>query len=124
MSDRPPGGPGLERHGIHNVGQLVWTGHYTGRSPNDKFLVREPGSEGKIWWGKVNRPFDPARFDALYARLQGYLQGADLFVQDCHAGADRRYRVAIRVITERAWHSLFARVMFIQIRDPEELAAF
>ncbi len=131
----------LEQHGIKNVNQVYWnlstpalyeesirrregllahlgplvvrTGHHTGRSPNDKFIVREPSSEDKIWWGDVNRPFDLDRFRTLYLRMLAYLQGKDLFVQDCFVGADPRYRRPIRVITETAWHNLFARNMFI-----------
>ncbi|MBI2956847.1 MAG: phosphoenolpyruvate carboxykinase (ATP) [Acidobacteria bacterium] len=93
---------------------VVRTGDHTGRSPNDKFLVREPLSEKNIWWGDINRPFDPERFDALYARLCHYLQGREVFVQDCFAGADAEFRMPIRVITEKAWHSLFARNLFIR----------
>ncbi len=92
---------------------VVRTGEHTGRSPNDKFIVREPVSERHIWWGQVNRPFEPARFDALHQRVLAALQGKDLFVQDCCVGADPAYRRAIRVITETAWHSLFARTLFI-----------
>jgi phosphoenolpyruvate carboxykinase (ATP) len=99
---------------------VVRTGHHTGRSPNDKFIVREPSSENNIWWGKVNRPFDPARFDKLYARLLSYIEGRELFIQDCFAGADPVYRLPIRIITESAWHSLFSRIMFIKAK-PEEL---
>ena len=133
---------GIEQHGIHNLNDVFWnlptaalyehvirrregllchegplavtTGHHTGRSPNDKFIVREPSSEDKVWWGKVNRPFDPAKFDALYHRLLAYLQMKDLYVQDCFAGADPAYRVPIRVLTGTAWHSLFARTMFLR----------
>jgi len=140
---------GLENHGIQNVNAVYWnlstpllyeeairrregrmahlgplvvrTGQHTGRSPNDKFAVKEPTSEGNIWWGKVNRPLEPARFELLKKRMLAYLQGKDLFVQDCFAGADPQYHLPIRVITETAWHSLFARDMFIQAR-PEELA--
>ncbi|MCC6443053.1 MAG: phosphoenolpyruvate carboxykinase [Armatimonadetes bacterium] len=138
---------GLEHHGITNVGNVYWnlvtpalydevvrrregviahlgplvvrTGHHTGRSPNDKFVVREPSSEDKIWWGKVNQPLDETRFDRLYHRLQAYLQGRDLFVQDCYVGADPEYRVPVRVITQYAWHNLFARNLFIRIPHTE-----
>ena len=144
-----PSSYGLENHGIQNVSEQYWnlptprlyeqaiqrhegllahhgpivvrTGHHTGRSPNDKFIVREPSSEHNIWWGEVNRPFDPERFDALYLRLLAYLQGREVFVQDCFAGADPKFRIPIRIITEYAWHSLFARNMFILPR-PDELA--
>jgi phosphoenolpyruvate carboxykinase (ATP) len=76
--------------------------------------VREASSADKIWWGKVNRPMDPGTFAAIHRRLLAYWQGRDLFVQDCFAGADPEYRLPIRVITETAWHSLFARNMFVR----------
>jgi phosphoenolpyruvate carboxykinase (ATP) len=103
---------------------VVRTGQYTGRSAKDKFIVREPSSEGKIWWGEHNKPFDPEHFDQLKIRLQAYLQGRDIFVQDCYAGADPDYRLKLRVITENAWHSMFARDMFLREFDPEVLAHF
>jgi phosphoenolpyruvate carboxykinase (ATP) len=107
---------------IAHLGPLVVsTGRYTGRSPNDKFIVEEPSSADKVWWGKVNRPFDTERFERLYGRVRAYLRGKDLFVQDCFVGADPTYRLPIRVVSELAWHSLFARNLFIQA-DPEELA--
>jgi phosphoenolpyruvate carboxykinase (ATP) len=93
---------------------VVRTGNHTGRSPNDKFIVREPSCVDKIWWGKVNRPMEPENYERLRLRMLAYLQGKDVFVQDCFAGADPAYRLPIRVITETAWHSLFARNMFIQ----------
>ena len=89
------------------------TGSHTGRSPNDKFIVREASSESHVAWGKVNRAIDGKSFDGILSRLQAYLKGKELFVQDCYAGADPAYRLPIRVITERAWHNLFARHMFI-----------
>ncbi len=100
---------------------VVRTGHHTGRSPRDKFIVKEQSSQEKIWWGKENKPFEMARFDALYHRLLAYLQGKDIFIQDCYAGADPHYRIPIRIITENAWHNLFARNMFIQIHDEDKL---
>jgi len=100
---------------------IVRTGSYTGRSPNDKFMVKEPSSENNIWWGSVNRPFKQSDFDNIFMRLKAYLQGDDVFVQDCYLGADKKLRIPLRVITEYAWHSLFARNMFVQIRDQEEL---
>ena len=99
------------------------TGAHTGRAPNDKFIVEEPGSRDDIWWDDVNRPIAAERFSALHERLRGYFRGRDVFVQDCFAGADPEYRLAIRVITEQAWHSLFARNMFLQ-PPPAELAVF
>ena len=101
---------------------VVKTGHYTGRLPKDKFFVKEPSSEAKIWWGKVNRPFEPAKFDALKQRVSAYLQGKDLFIEDCYAGADTNYRLPIRIITEKASYALFARTMFIREMDAQKLA--
>ncbi len=100
---------------------VVRTGHHTGRSPDDKFIVKEESSQKKVWWGKSNKPFEAERFNSLYHRLLAYLQGKDIYIQDCYAGADLRYCVPIRIITEYAWHNLFARNMFIQIQDEDEL---
>jgi phosphoenolpyruvate carboxykinase (ATP) len=99
---------------------VVRTGEHTGRSPNDKFVVKEPSSEDKVWWGPVNKAMAAERFASLQHRLLAYLQGKDLFIQDCFAGADPAYRLPIRVITETAWHNLFARSMFIQAKAGEE----
>jgi phosphoenolpyruvate carboxykinase (ATP) len=107
---------------IAHLGPLVVrTGTYTGRSPHDKFIVREPSSEEQIWWGPENKPFEPENFDRVYARMTAYLQGKSIYVQDCYAGADKDYHIPIRVITEEAWHSLFARNLFIQVKDAQEL---
>ncbi len=100
---------------------VVRTGSFTGRSPNDKFIVKEPTSEHEIWWGDVNRPFSEEKFNQIWYRMQAYLQGNDIFVQDCYVGADEKHRIPLRVITEYAWHSLFARNMFIRILDEDEL---
>jgi phosphoenolpyruvate carboxykinase (ATP) len=98
-------------------GQLVVeTGKHTGRSPNDKFFVREPGSETHIDW-TVNKPVDAAKFDALLERTGAYLSGKDVFSLDCHVGADPRYRLPVRIISEYAWQSLFARDLFIDDAD-------
>lgn len=133
---------GLDHHGIHNLNTIYWnlptprlyeeiiarregrvahlgplvirTGHHTGRSPNDKFIVREPGSEEMVWWSEGNKGLSPEHFNTLWLRLLAYLQGKDVFVQDCFAGAHPEYRVPIRIITETAWHNLFARNLFIQ----------
>lgn len=96
------------------------TGKHTARSANDKFVVKEPTTEEKIWWGQYNRPMSPDKFNDLYNRLQGFLQGRDVFVQDCYAGADPNYRMPIRMITELAWHSHFVRNMFILPKTNEE----
>jgi phosphoenolpyruvate carboxykinase (ATP) len=139
---------GLENHGLSNLRMAYWnlptealieeitfrrearitrlgaivanTGKHTARSANDKFVVRESSTEDKIWWGEYNRPFNPDKFNDLYNRLQGFLQGRDVFVQDCYAGADPEYRLPIRVITELAWHSHFARNMFLLPATVEE----
>jgi phosphoenolpyruvate carboxykinase (ATP) len=100
------------------------TGQHTGRSPNDKFVVRDPATDGDIWWGDVNRPFEREKFDALLARAKEYMRGRDLFVFDGYAGADPRYRINVRVITDDAWRNLFARNMFIREEDPAVLAGF
>jgi phosphoenolpyruvate carboxykinase (ATP) len=99
---------------------LVKSGKHTARAAQDKFVVREPGSEENIWWGEYNRPISPENFDLIYSRLQGYLQGRDIFVQDCFAGADENYQLPVRIITEWAWHSHFARNMFILPKTRED----
>lgn len=109
---------------IAHLGPLVVrTGSHTGRAANDKFIVRDEESTDKVWWGKSNPPFEPQRFEALYRRICAYLQGRDLFIQDVFGGADPRYRIAVRVINETAWHNLFARTMFART-SPEDLAKF
>ena len=100
------------------------TGEHTGRSPNDRFLVRDPASAEDIWWGKVNVPFDPDRFEILRADLFGYLRDKDLYVFDGYAGADPNYRLRVRVVSELAWHNLFARNMFVREPDGSLLEAF
>jgi phosphoenolpyruvate carboxykinase (ATP) len=140
---------GLEHHGFRNMGRVYWTlntpalyerivrrregliahlgpvvvrtGDHTGRSPNAKVIVREASSADHIWWGQVNRPFEEEHYKQLYSRLLAYIQGKDIFVQDCKVGAHPDYQLPIRIITEDAWQSLFARNMFIQIGDREQL---
>ncbi|RMG44629.1 MAG: phosphoenolpyruvate carboxykinase (ATP) [Acidobacteria bacterium] len=145
-----PSPVGLDRHGISPSGNVYWnltepklfeqsvrrregwvsregslvvhTGRYTGRSPNDKFFVREPGSESNIWWGPVNRPFE-GDFERLHRRIAEHLSGRDLFVQDLYAGTTAAHRLPVRVVTDSAWHALFARNMLV--RPPrEELDTF
>jgi phosphoenolpyruvate carboxykinase (ATP) len=99
---------------------VAYTGKHTARSANDKFVVREATTSDRIWWGEYNRPFSPEKFNDLFIRLQGFLQGRDLFVQDCYAGADPNYRMPIRIVTELAWHSHFARNMFMLPKTAEE----
>ena len=102
---------------------VAMTGEHTGRSANDKFIVNEPGSEG-VWWGKVNRSIERSSFDDLRRRVTARLAARDLFVFDGYAGADPRYRLPVRIITEQAWHSLFARNMFVREQRPEVLREF
>ena len=104
----------------HDGPLIVNTGKHTARAATDKFVVKEPTTNPHIWWGEYNRPFSPERFNDLVNRMQGYLQGRDVFVQDCHAGADPNFRLPIRVVNEQAWHSLFVRNMFILPRTNEE----
>ncbi len=133
---------GLQNHGLFNLRRVYWnlpspalyeeaihrsegrmshmgpfvvdTGKHTARAAADKFVVREQSSENDIWWGQYNRPFSEESFSMLHSRLQGYLQGRDVFVQDCYAGADPEQRLPIRIVTQKAWHSLFARNMFMR----------
>jgi phosphoenolpyruvate carboxykinase (ATP) len=132
---------GLEVHGITAAHQVHWnltpavlyehalrraegviaaegplvcrTGQHTGRSPNDKFIVKDAESDRHVHWGKVNRPMSPDHFAALRAEVVAHLGQRELFVQDLHAGADPAYRLPVRMISEYAWHSLFVRNLFI-----------
>jgi len=143
---------GLNEHGIEGVRTAYWnlpparlvelavqrgeavlaaegplvaeTGQHTGRSPDDKFVVKDPATDADIWWGKVNKPFERDKMDALLARAKEHLKGKDVFVFDGYAGADPRYRINVRVITDDAWRNLFARNMFIREEDPANLANF
>ena len=150
-SGRAPG-QGLETQGLRATGSVHWnlippelvqeairrgegdladmgpfvavTAPHTGRSPNDKFTVKEPSTEHDVWWGKVNVPFEPDRFETLLGDVRRYLDSLpDLFVQDLHAGADPTHRVRVRFVTPNAWHALFVRNMFIR-PDPTELPGF
>ncbi len=110
---------------VAHLGPLVvQTGQYTGRSPQDKFVVREPSSEDVVWWGTVNRPIEEEVFERVLGRLQAYVQGRDLFVQDLYAGADPDYRIGVRVVTEGAWQNLFARNLLLRPADHEALGPF
>jgi len=143
------GSAGLSDHGINPEGEVHWnptasllythallrgdgriaeggalvvdTGVHTGRSPKDKFIVREPGSEERIWWGAVNRPLEESSFEGLRARVVSYLEARDLYVVDAFAGADAGHRIGVRVVTASPWHALFAKTLFID-PAPGELA--
>ena len=103
---------------------LVNTGKHSARAANDKFVVKEESTEDKIWWGEYNRPITTEKFNQVLARVQAYCQDEELFVQDCYAGADPEYKMPIRIITEKAWHSLFARNMFLTTENQDELKKF
>jgi phosphoenolpyruvate carboxykinase (ATP) len=100
------------------------TSPHTGRSPNDKFVVRELSSEADVDWGKVNQPMSEAHFDALLADVQAYLGTLpELFVEDLYCGADPAHRLSVRYVLPNAWHASFVRNMFIRPSD-EQLASF
>jgi len=102
---------------------VVNTGVHTGRSANDKFFLRDAASEDSIDWGTVNKPIGAPEFEAILARHLAHYRGRELFVQDCWAGADHAHRLAVRVVTETAWHALFSRNMFRR-PTPGELVDF
>ncbi len=137
----------LEHHGLTNLNTIYWTlptptlierivqrregmlahlgpvvvrtGHHTGRSPHDKFIVYESSTADTIWWGDINQPMTEDLFEHLHARMTAYFQGKDVFVQDVIAGAHPKYRLPIRVVSEYAWHSLFARNLFRLLRPQD-----
>ncbi|KPJ93619.1 MAG: phosphoenolpyruvate carboxykinase [ATP] [Gemmatimonas sp. SG8_17] len=109
-----------EGHIVHGGPFIVDTGKWTARAAADKFVVQEESTADKIWWGDYNRPCAPEKFAHLVTRLQAFLQGEELFVQDCYAGADPDYRMPIRIIADKAWHSLFARNMFIGVERQDD----
>ncbi len=100
---------------------IVNTGKWTARAANDKYVVREHTTEDKIWWGVHNRPMSPDKFSGMLVRLMAFLQGEELFVQDGYVGADPNYRMRVRIITDKAWQSMFARNMFIIPQNKDEL---
>jgi len=101
----------------------VDTGRFTGRSPKDKFVVREPGSADRIWWGDVNGEISEEHFDGLRAKVAAHLEQGDVYVVDAFCGADPKHRLAVRVLTAHPYHALFSRTMFIE-PTAAELAAF
>lgn len=107
---------------LSHMGPLVVrTGQHTGRSPNDKFIVKEATSQEHVWWGKVNAAISEDKYNQIFGKMMAYIQNKDIYIQDCYAGADEDYRLPIRIITETAWHNLFARNMFIQAKKAEDL---
>nr|WP_299072526.1 phosphoenolpyruvate carboxykinase (ATP) [uncultured Allomuricauda sp.] len=101
----------------------VNTGEFTGRSPMDRFIVKDSITEEKIWWGDINIPFETEKFDKLYDKVIAYLNEKELFVRDCYACADAAYKLNIRVINEYPWSNMFAYNMFLRPTE-DELAAF
>ncbi|MDA0987288.1 MAG: phosphoenolpyruvate carboxykinase (ATP) [Bacteroidetes bacterium] len=99
---------------------VVLTGQHTGRSPNDKYIVKEESSSNKINWGKVNVEFEEKYFDQLYNKIINYFDGKEVFVQDLFGGADLNHRIPVRVITEFAWHNLFAKNLLIRPKQNTE----
>lgn len=141
---------GLENHGLHNLRTVYWnllpaelieqavarqegklsstgalivnTGKHTGRSPNDKFLARTRNLEEEdIWWGKINQPIAPEKFQLIYQKMRAYLQGRDVFVQDMQVGAHPESKINVRIISEKAWASLFAHNLFRRLKRREIL---
>jgi len=103
---------------------VINTAPFTGRTPRDRFIVKDSVTTNKVDWGKVNQPFDKEKFSPLKSKILEYLQTKDLFVKDCYVGADESYRLSVRVISERAVGSLFAHTMFIPETNLEKLKNF
>jgi len=101
----------------------VNTGKFTGRSPQDRFLVKDDYTEDKIWWGRVNKPISPENFDKLYDEVVNYLSGKEIFARDAYVCADPKYRMNVRTITEYPWSNFFINSMFLRL-DDEGLANF
>jgi phosphoenolpyruvate carboxykinase (ATP) len=102
-----------------NGALVAYTGKYTGRTPKDKFTVKDAITADKVNWGDSNFAFDPDRFDSLFERVAEFLRGRDLYIQDLYAGADPRYRLPVRVINQYAWHNLFVRALFVRPTSEE-----
>lgn len=150
MSDGRPSAFGLEQHGFRNLKAVNWnlsapdlyeraiargeghvakngplvvlTGQHTGRSANDKFIVKDDASKDTVWWDN-NKAISPAQFDALFDAMMAYAQGRELFAKDLFGGADLTHRVSVRIITEFAWHSLFVNQLLIR-PTADELKGF
>ncbi|MFV8338968.1 phosphoenolpyruvate carboxykinase (ATP) [Flavobacterium sp. LB3P21] len=101
----------------------VNTGEYTGRSPQDRYIVKDSISESQVWWGKVNIPFESDAFEALYNKVTSYLSNKEVYVRDSYVCSDPNYRLNVRVITETPWANLFCYNMFLR-PEAEELANF
>lgn len=104
-------------------GLVVNTGEFTGRSPKDKFVVKDDVTRETVWWGNVNQPISPEKYQQLKAKILSYLQGKELWVRDAFAGADPAHRIGVRVINENPWQNIFVYNMFIR-PDKEEVENF
>ncbi|OIQ21835.1 MAG: phosphoenolpyruvate carboxykinase (ATP) [Flavobacterium sp. MedPE-SWcel] len=97
----------------------VNTGKFTGRSPKDRFIVKDSITEDKVWWGDINIPFDSDKFDALYNKVTEYLSGKEIFARDSYVCSDPNYRLNVRVVTEYPWSNLFCHNMFLRPEQSE-----
>ena len=101
----------------------VNTGEFTGRSPLDRFIVKDDITKDRVWWGDINIPFDADKFDKLYDKVTDYLSEKEVYVRDSYACADEDYKLNIRVINEYPWSNMFAYNMFLRPTE-EELERF
>lgn len=101
----------------------VNTGKFTGRSPQDRFIVKDSYTKDKVWWGKINKPITPENFDKLEKEVTGYLSGKTIYVRDCYSCAEPKYQTNIRAVTEYPWSNLFVYNMFLRL-SKEELKNF
>jgi Phosphoenolpyruvate carboxykinase (ATP) len=106
-----------------NDALVVSTGEFTGRSPKDKFVVRDANTEDNVWWGAINNPFPEENFQPLMNRVLEFLEDKPLYVRDAYAGADPNYRLRVRVINQHPWQNLFVHNLFIRPEE-KELADF
>jgi len=97
----------------------IQTGEFTGRSPKDRFIVKDAITEDKVWWGNINIPFDSDQFQSLYDKVTNYLSEKEVFVRDAYACADQDYKLNIRVINEYPWSNMFAHNMFLRPTEAE-----
>lgn len=101
----------------------VNTGKFTGRSPKDRFIVKDEYTQDAVWWGNINKPIEPSHFDALYNKVSSYISGKEVYVRDSYVCADPEYKLNVRTITEYPWSSMFVSNMFLRC-SPEELEHF
>jgi len=97
----------------------VNTGEFTGRSPMDRFIVKDEITKDEVWWSNINLPFDENKFDSLYDKVVNYLSEKEIFVRDCYACADENYKLNIRVVNEYPWSNMFAYNMFLRPTEDE-----